>query len=104
MKELKANVPAKDFLSVTLYDPATRSQLQTDQPFSSFNSQNNQNVNPYGSVDIYFGPKPPKGKEKNWVQTIPGKSCFIILRLYGPLQPWLDQTWRPGELELVKGN
>jgi hypothetical protein len=39
--------------------------------------------------------------EENWVQTIPGKSWFIILRAYGPLQPWLDQTWRPSELELV---
>ena len=25
-----------------------------------------------------------------------------FLRLYGPLQPWFDRTWRPGEIELVK--
>jgi hypothetical protein len=30
-------------------------------------------VNADGSVDIYFGPKSPAGKDKNWVQTIPGK-------------------------------
>ena len=46
--------------------------------------------------------KHPKVWENNWIQTIPGKSWFIILRLYGPLEPWLDQTWRPSELELVK--
>ena len=46
---------------------------------------------------------PPKRREgKNWIQTIPGKSWFIILRMYGPLEPWLDKTWRPSELELVE--
>ena len=39
---------------------------------------------------------------RNWLQTIPGKSWFIALRIYGPEQPWIDQTWRPGEIELVK--
>ena len=53
-------------------------------------------------MDIYFAPKALKGKEGNWLQTIPGKSWFIALRLYGSLQPWIDQTWRPGEIELVE--
>jgi hypothetical protein len=53
-----------------------------------------------GSVDVWFAPEAPKGKESSWVQTIPGKSWFMILRLYGPLGPWFDQTWRPGEIEL----
>jgi hypothetical protein len=55
-----------------------------------------------GSIDIYFGPKAPAGKEKNWIQTVPGKGFFMILRLYGPLESWFDQTWRPGNIELVK--
>jgi hypothetical protein len=45
---------------------------------------------------------PPAGKESNWVQTIPGKGWNTILRLYGPLQPWFDKTWRPGEIEPMK--
>ncbi len=40
--------------------------------------------------------------ENNWIQTIPEKSWFIIFRAYGPLEPWLDKTWRPSELELVQ--
>jgi hypothetical protein len=44
----------------------------------------------------------PSGHENNWVQTVPGKGWNILLRLYGPLEPWLDKTWRPGEFELVK--
>ena len=58
-------------------------------------------TNADGSVDVYFGPKAPAGMESNWVQTIPGKGWFTLLRLYGPLEPWFDKTWRPGEIELL---
>ena len=100
---IPANVPAKDFWSVVLYDPQTRSELQTSQPFPSKNSKRNPLVaNADGSVDIYFGPKPPAGKEPNWIESVPGKGWYTILRLYGPLEPWFDKTWRPGEIELVQ--
>jgi hypothetical protein len=54
------------------------------------------------AYDIYFGPKPPAGKESNWIQTVPGRGWFTILRLYGPVEPWFDKTWRPGDIVLVK--
>ena len=59
-------------------------------------------ANADGSYDIYFGPKAPKGKEANWIQTLPGKGWFTILRLYSPLQAYFDKSWRIGEIELVK--
>jgi hypothetical protein len=99
---IPANVPAKDFWSVVVYDPQTRSQLQTDQPFPSRNNEKSKFVkNADGSVDLYFGPEAPQGKENNWIETVPGKGWFTILRLYGPLEPWFDKTWQPGEIELV---
>lgn len=53
------------------------------------------NLDGDGLVDIYFGPKAPKGMESNWVETIPGKVWFKILRLYGPLQPWFAAAKDP---------
>jgi len=98
-----ANVPAKNFWSFTLYDNQTRSMLQTDAQFPAIGSNDKGVVqNEDGSYDIYFAPEAPKGKESNWVQTVPGKGWNTILRLYGPLEPWFDKTWRPGEIELVK--
>ena len=77
--------------------------FQTDQQCPGIdNNKKGLQQNKDGSYDISFAPKAPKGKESNWIQTIPGKSWFIILRMYGPLEPWLDKTWRPSELELVK--
>ncbi|MEI8333922.1 MAG: DUF1254 domain-containing protein [Chloroflexota bacterium] len=99
---LPPGIPAKDFWSVLVYDPQTRSMLQTDQRFPSLSSQRaDLVVNPDTSVDVYFGPEAPVGHESNWIQTIPGKGWFTFFRLYGPLEPWFDKTWRPGEIESV---
>jgi len=99
---LPPNIPVKTFWSLVVYDNQTRSMLQTDQQFPSMGSQRKGIVvNPDTSVDVYFGPTAPAGHEANWVQTIPGKGWNLILRLYGPLEPFFDKTWRPGEIELV---
>jgi hypothetical protein len=100
---IPANPPVKDFWALTVYDNQTRSQLQTTQPFPSVGSQTEGiKKNDDGSYDIYFAPKAPKGFENNWLETIPGKGWFTALRMYGPLKPWIEKTWRPGEIELVK--
>jgi len=91
---IDANVPAKDFWSIVVYDPQTRSMLQTDQPFPNKNSQKDSlKYNKDGSVDLYFGPTAPKGKEANWTQTKPGKAWFVLFRLYGPLQRDNARGW-----------
>ena len=98
---IASNVPVKDFWSIVLYDPQTRSMLQTDQQFPSLSSQTNITKNTDGTVDIYFGPSKPKNSN-NWIQTIPGKSWFTIFRLYGPLQPWFDKTWKLEDIKLAE--
>jgi hypothetical protein len=100
---LPPNIPAQRFWAIIVYDTQTRSDLQTDQTYPSLGSQTKTLVvNPDTSVDIYFGPTAPKGHEANWIQTIPDKGFNPMLRLYSPLEPWFNKTWRPGEVELVK--
>ncbi len=97
------NVPVNDFWALTIYDTQTRSMLQTDQPFPTVGSQDKGFMqNKDGSYDVYFAPVAPKGFEHNWLQTIPGKSWFVILRMYGPLKPFLDKSWRASEIAEVK--
>jgi hypothetical protein len=97
------NMPVKDFWSAIVYDNQTRSMLQTDQDFPQVSSlDKGLAVNADGSVDVYFGPKAPGGRENNWIQTIPGKGWNMLFRLYGPLEPWFDKTWRLNEIEEVK--
>jgi hypothetical protein len=95
------NPPAKNFWALDVYDTQTRSLLQvpsTIYPAVASNSGDLQ-ANEDGSYDLYFGPNAPEGKESNWVETIPGKCWFQLFRLYGPLQPWFDQTWKLNEFE-----
>ena len=97
--EIPANVPAKDFWSIVAYDPQTRSQLQTGQPFPARNNERHELLaNEDGSITLHFGPKAPPDRESNWIETVPGKGWFIALRLYGPTEAWFDGTWRPGEI------
>ena len=100
---LPKGIPAKDFWSIVVYDPQTRSMLQTPRTTRpSLSSQIGEVVpNLDGSTTIYFGPEAPGGREANWIQTVPGKGWFTILRLYGPLRSWFDESWRPGEIERV---
>ncbi len=85
---IPANVPANDFWSIVVYDPQTRSELQTSNPFPSKNSKSGNMVeNADGSVDLYFGPKAPEGKEQNWIETVPKKSWYPNLCFYDRVLP-----------------
>ena len=99
---LPAPIPVGQFWSFTVYDGQTRSMLETDQKLAGLDS-NDKNIkkNPDGSVTVWFGPKAPAGQESNWVQTMPGKGWNSLLRLYAPLEPWFDKSWKPGDFERV---
>ena len=104
---LPPNIPAAAFWSFTLYDNQTRSMLQTPQRYPRAGSQTYPTpaavANGDGSTTIYFGPtKPAEAKDGNWIQTMPGKGWFTLLRLYSPKEPFFTKEWRPSEIELVK--
>ncbi|MGI9647963.1 MAG: DUF1254 domain-containing protein [Acidimicrobiia bacterium] len=98
---LPAGIPAKNFWSVTVYHPDTRSLLQNGSPKPSVSSYDEPVVNDDGSVDLWFGPEAPEGKERNWVRTIPNEGWEILFRLYGPLEPFFDQSWKPDDFVKV---
>lgn len=97
---LPKDIPAKDFWALDVYDPQTRSLLRTDDPYPSVNSLSDAvRTDDRGDTVVHFGPAAPPGGEANWIQTVPGKGWFVVLRLYGPLEGWFDRSWRPGEVE-----
>ncbi len=105
---LPPKIPAGKFWSFTVYDNQTRSMLQTSQRFPRAGSQSFPSpaaaANPDGSTSVYFAPAKPKGvKDGNWIETVPGKGWFVILRLYSPLEPFFNKSWRPSEIEEIKG-
>jgi hypothetical protein len=104
---LPKGIPEANFWSLTVYDNMTRSMLDTPQRYPRAGSQRYPSPaakpNADGSTTVYFGPKQPSGvKRGNWIQTIPSKGWFAILRLYSPLEPFFDKSWRPSEIELVR--
>jgi hypothetical protein len=95
-------VPGKLFWSVTVYDAETRSQVQTDQGKAALRSMFElKDKAAETSVDLYFGPKAPAGREGEWIKTSPGKGWFVYFRIYGPEQPAFDGSWKPGDFEAV---
>jgi hypothetical protein len=94
-----AAVPAELFWSATVYDVTTRCLIDNEQQRGDRGSRDQDLVvNDDGSVDLYFGPRPPVEGETNWVQTIPGKHWFSYFRLYGPLEPYFDRSWKLGDI------
>jgi hypothetical protein len=99
---LPPNIPAANFWSLTLYEAENASGYDNGQPFPSLGSRDKPAANADGSTDLYIGPEAPEGKTSNWLKTIKGRGYFAILRLYGPTQPALDNSWVPGDFEKVK--
>lgn len=100
---LPPDVPAELFWSLTLYETENASGLATEaRRYPSLGSRDKPVVNADGTIDLYVGPKPPAGKEANWLATAPGRGFFAILRLYGPGERAVDYSWKPGDLERIE--
>ena len=95
------NAPVKLYWSATAYDRATHALIRDTLRSSRASNSPDMQKNADGSVDIYFGPKPPDGKESNWVPTA-GHNFEVLFRLYGPEKPFFDKTWKLPDLEAIK--
>lgn len=94
-------VPGKLFWSVTVYDIDSRSQILTAQKKAALRSLFELKNLSGNSAELYFGPSAPKGKEGQWIQTIPNKGWFTYFRIYGPEAAAFDGSWKPGDFEAI---
>lgn len=87
------NAPVTQYWSVTAYDRELHT-LINGMPRASRSSQISElQKSPDGSIDIYFGPKAPEGKESNWIPTDPNRRFELMFRAYGPTQALFNKTW-----------
>lgn len=96
-----AHAPAKLYWSATVYDGATHGFIRDMERFSRASNTPGVNANPDGSIDIYFGPSAPEGKDSNWVPTKSGAPFEVLFRLYGPEKPLFDKTWVLPDIEKI---
>ncbi len=94
-----ADPPARLFWSLTVYDSLSRTLIDNGKDIADRSSRDDLAKNEDGSVDICMGPTPPAGFARNWIPTIPGKAWFAYFRLYGPLQPYFDRSWKLPDIE-----
>lgn len=84
-------------IPASITTPPTRSMLQTGQQFAGLNGMRSGVVaNADCALDLSFAGTAPDGRERNWIQTIPGQGVMAVLGIDGPSEAWFDQTWRPG--------
>ncbi len=96
------NVPVSDFWAVTVYDLETASYIREMSKSSIDSSLPALEKNKEGSVDIYFGPTAPNGKEANWIPTAEGRRFFLLFRFYGPKPGVFDGNFELNDIELVE--
>jgi len=97
-----ANAPVKQYWSAVIYGRATHALIRNASRLSRSSQNPDLQKNADGSVDVYFGPKAPAGKQTNWIPTNPGGKFEVLFRLYGPEKPLFDKTWKLPDIEAIK--
>jgi len=86
-----ANVPAKQFWSVLVYDVATASYIREADPIGLASSENPK-MNDDGTCAIYFGPK-TLNDGVNYLPTGNADNYFLLFRFYGPKEAYNNDSW-----------
>jgi hypothetical protein len=95
------NAPVKQYWSATVYDRATHAPIRNARWPSRSSQTPGLQKNADGSVDVYFGPSPPAGKESNWVPSSSDGGFEVLFRFYGPEKPLFEKTWRLPDIKKV---
>jgi len=94
-----ANAPVRQYWSATVYDRSTHAPIRSARWPSRSSQTPGLQKNADGSVDIFFGPAPPAGKESNWVPTRSGAGFEVLFRFYGPEKALFEKTWKLPDIE-----
>jgi hypothetical protein len=98
-----AQVPAGQYWSATVYDRATYTFIRHVVRANRSSQSPDLHFNQDGSTDIWFGPRPPAGRETSWIPTRPGGQFIVCVRFYGPEKPLFDKSWSLPDIERVYG-
>jgi hypothetical protein len=96
-----AHAPVTQYWSATVYDRATHALIRGLSRSGRSSQSPGLQSNADGSVDIYFGPTAPPGKESNWVPTKAEGQFEVLFRFYGPQKPVFDKTWALPDIERI---
>jgi hypothetical protein len=96
-----AHVPVNQYWSATIYDRATHALIRNMARSGRSSQSPGLQTNADGSVDIWFAPRAPEGKESNWVPTSASGKFEVLFRFYGPEKPVFDKTWMLPDVERI---
>jgi hypothetical protein len=96
-----ADAPVTGYWSATIYDRATHALIRNLPRSSRSSHVTDLQKNADGSVDIYFAPVAPAGKETNWIPTNADGRFEVLFRLYGPQKPLFDKVWNLPDIEKI---
>ncbi len=95
------NAPVEQYWSVTAYDRQTHALIKNMLRASRSSQIPEMLKNTDGSVDIYFGPAAPAGKDANWIPTDPARKFELMARFYAPTKALFDKAWVLPDVEKV---
>jgi hypothetical protein len=93
--------PVEQYWSVTAYDRESHALIKNVKRPSRSSQIPDMQKNDDGSVDLYFGPRAPDGKEPNWIPTDPHRGFELMLRVYGPTREFFDRKWVLPDVERI---
>ena len=96
------NVPVEQYWSLTAYDRQTHALIKNASRASRASNAAEVQKNADGSVDLYIGPRPPAGKESNWIPTNAARGFELMVRLYGPTKAFFEKQWKLSDVEEVR--
>ena len=95
------DAPVTQYWSTTLYDRKTHGLIREAKNCSVSSQSPDLQTNTDGSVDLYFGPAAPDGKESNWIDTGPSENFEVLFRLYAPKKALFEKTWNLPDVEKI---